>query len=133
MVKLVGKRTTLNILQKVPTQIRGGIMTVVGSGGFTEAGISQGAWSTYRAAVGNRAIIKGSLVLNALGTNVFIEATVFDNVNGRIIPVARVDANQPSDKFEVEVDRELTPGVRGDNAANDGSCEVIAYIHEVPI
>lgn len=133
MVNLVGRRTTLNTLQKVPTQIRGGIFTVVGSGGFTEAAISQGGWATYRGAVGNRAIIKGSLVLNALGTNVFIEATVFDTVNGRIVPIARVDATQPTDRFETEVDRNFTMGVRGDNPANDGSCEIIAFIHEVPI
>jgi len=30
---MVGVRNVLNTLQKLPTQIRGGIMTVVGSGG----------------------------------------------------------------------------------------------------
>jgi len=129
---MVGSRTSLNQLQKLPTIIRGGIFTVVGSGGFTEAGISQGAWASYRAAVGNRALIKGTITLRALGTNTLIEPTVFDTVNGRIIPVAQINAANPKQNFEVEVDRAFTMSMRGDNAANDGSCELIAFIQEVP-
>jgi len=130
---MVGRIGSYNQIQKLPTQIRGGIFTVVGSGGFTEAGISQGAFATYRPAVGHRAIIKGTITLRALGTNTEIEATIFDNVAGRTIPIAKVIATVPKADFEVEVDRDITLGVRGDNVANDGSCEVIAFIREVQI
>ncbi len=128
-----GVRTYSNALQKIDTIIRGGVFTVVGSGSNTEAPISQGGWKTYRAAVGHRAIIKGTMVLNALGTNTFMEVTVFDVNNGRTIPVARVDANQSSDSFEVEVDRDFTMNVRGDNVADDGSFELIVHVQEVPL
>lgn len=130
---MVGKRTSLNSIQKLPTIIRGGIFTVVGSGGFTEAPITAGGWATYRAAVGHRAIIKGTIVLNALGSNTLIEATIFDNVAGRTIPIAQINAANPKQSFEVEVDRDFTCGARGDNAANDGSCEIISFIREVEI
>lgn len=129
----MGVRTSLSSLQAIPTQIRGGIFTVVGSGGFTEAGISQGPWASYRAAVGNRALIKGVVTLRALGTNTLIEPTVFDTVNGRIIPIAQINVANPKQNFEVEVDRNFTMSMRGDNAANDGSCELISFIQEVPV
>lgn len=130
---MVGKRTTLNVLQKVPTQIRGGIFTVVGSGSNSEAEISQGGWKTYRPAIGHRAIIKGKMGLRALGTNTFMELTMFDNVNGRTVAVARVDVNQPSDSFEFEVDRDITLNARGDDVADDGSFDCIAFVQEVTI
>ena len=123
----------MNETQKLPDIIRGGIFTVLGSGGFTEAGISQGAWASYRAPAGTRAVIKGTVVLRALGTNTEIEPTIFDTVNGRIIPIAKVIATVPKADFEVEVDNDFTMSMRGDNAADDGSCEIIAFIREVPI
>lgn len=129
---MVGVRTFSNLLQKIDTIIRGGVWTGVGSGASSEAAIGLGGWGNYRSAVGHRGLIRGTLVLNSLGTNTFLEATVFDTVNGRIIPVARVDANNTSVNFETEVDRDFIMGMRGDNAANDGSCEIITHVQEVP-
>lgn len=128
----MGVRTSITSVQVVPTQIRGGIFTVVGSGGFTEAPISQGGWATYRAVVAHRAIIKGTVTLRALGTNTEIEPTIFDTTNGRTIPIAKVTATVPKSDFLVEVDRDFILGMRGDNVANDGSCEIISFIQEVP-
>lgn len=130
---MVGRIAAYNQIQKLPTIIRGGIFTVVGSGGFTEAPITAGGWATYRPAVGHRALIKGTIVLNALGTNTLLEAVVFDNVAGRQIPVAQINATNPKQSFEVEIDRDFTCLVRGDDVANDGSCEVMAFIREVEI
>jgi len=129
---MVGTRTSLNQLQKLPTIIRGGLFTVVGDGNFTEAPINDGGWATYRAAVGNVALIKGTIVLGVLGTNTFIDVTVFDTVLGRTVPIARINAANPKISFEVEVNRNFTMGVTGDNAADDGTCSILAFIQEVP-
>jgi len=130
---MVGKIGSYNQIQKLPTQIRGGVFTAVGSGSNTEAEISQGGWKTYRPAVGHRAIIRGKMGLVALGSNIFMELTMFDNVNGRTIAIARVDATQTSDDFEFEVDRDITLNARGDNVADDGSFDCIAFVREVQI
>jgi len=123
----------MNATQKLADIIRGGKFTVVGSGGSTEQPIDAGGWATYRPAVGTRALIKGTLTLLALGSNTFLSVTVFDNTAGRLIEIARVDANQPSVEFEIEIQREFTCSVTGDNAANDGSCDVLSYVRELPI
>jgi len=130
---MVGRRTPLNSLQKLPTIIRCSVYTGVGSSAASEAACSQGGVSGYRVPVGTRGIIKGTLVLNALGSNTFIVFRLFDTVSGRQIPVARVDASSSKSDFEVEVDREITLSVTGDNVANDGSCEVMLFSSEAPV
>jgi len=133
---------TIRIVAKTSAQkrnriLRGGRVIVLGSGGFTEQPIASGGLAVYTVPIGKTAQVRGSLVWTVLGTQTFIEVTVFDTVSGRTIPIARANAVGDAIRFEAELFRISTPAqmtmsIRGSNAPNDATAEWIAEIQELP-
>jgi len=134
---LSGVQVSTNSVATIPEIIRGGLFTVVGSGGATEAAISTGGILAYGLAAGKKAKFKGSIVVSNFGSNNRISLNVFDNVAGRIIPIGSVSSVNDglnktvffegvleSDDFDFTVD--------GNNAANDGACAILVEIQESP-
>jgi len=134
---LVGKTTTLNQINVIPEIIRGGLFTVVGSGGATEAAISTGGLLSYSLPAGKKAKFKGTLVVTTFGANNRISVNVFDNVAGRIIAVGSSGADASNVGKTVNFEGTLENDdfdftVNGDNAANNGQCSVLVSIQELP-
>jgi len=135
---LVGKTTTLNQINVDPKIIRGGLFTVVGSGGATEAAISTGGILGYSLPSGKKAKFKGTITVSSFGSNGRLAFNIFDNVAGRIIPVGSVSSNligaiDKSFPFEGELENDdFNFTVNGNSGANDGACAVIIEITELP-
>jgi len=110
--------------------IRGGRITVLGSGGFTENPINAGGLAVYSCPASKIAKIKGQMIWTVLGTQTRIEITTFDPPSGRQVPVAVVLAVDIKETFEFD----LTPGQsiipRGDVLPNDATMEWLATITE---
>jgi len=136
--KLVGRTSSLNIINVLPAIIRGGLFTVVGSGGATEAAISTGGLLGYSVPPGKKAKFKGTITVTAFGANNRISVNVFDNSAGRIIPVGSVNSDavnnlNVSKTFEGFLENDdFDFIVNGDNGANNGACTVIVEITELP-
>jgi len=125
--------TPRNITQKFSEDTRGGLFTVVGTGGATEAAISTGALLAYSVPAGKKTRVRGSLIVTDMGTNTQIRVNVFDNTAGRIIPVGIATAIGVLVEWSaVLAGTQFDFTVNGDNAANDGACAVLASIEELP-
>jgi len=135
VVKLVGKTTTLNQINVIPEIIRGGLYTVVGSGGVTEAAISTGGLLGYSLPPGKKAKFKGTLVVTVFGGNNVISVNVFDNAAGRIVAVGSAGVADIFKTIEFEGtlendDFDFT--INGDSGLNNGQCAVLVSIQELP-
>jgi len=111
--------------------IRGSDLTVLGSGGFTEAAVYEGICSTYVCPVGKKAKVRGTFTTVALGTNTVLICRIADLSRGTNVEVARAIANQ-SIQFEATLSNDDRIQFSGDNAADDGTAECIAVITELP-
>jgi len=130
-----------NASQAGQTIVRGGRLTVLGSGGHTELPINQGGLLTYNVPAFKTALIRGSMVVTNLGsTNTFIQVEMFDTQSGRLIPIARANAVNVTVNFEMKLvqlrnfpvdpqDQQIE--IHGDGA-NDGVAEWFAFIEEKP-
>jgi len=122
-----------NISQRFSEDTRGGLYTVVGSGGATEASISTGSLIGYTVPAGKRTKLRGSMIVTNLGSNTVIRVNVFDNTAGRIIPVAiSAVINTVIEWSAVLASSVFDITINGDNGANDGACAVLASIEELP-
>jgi len=122
-----------NVTQRFSEDTRGGLYTVVGSGGATEASISTGSLLAYSVPTGKRTRMKGTLIVTDLGTNTSIAVNVFDNTAGRLIPVAIVTAiNVLVEWSAVLATSVFDITISGNDPANDGACAVLASIEELP-
>lgn len=135
-IAVLTSRNLVNVINKV---LRGGIYTVVGSGGVTEAAISSGGILGYAVPSGKRAKFKGSLTVRSFGSNNTMAINIFDNSAGRIIPVGAVSNNPAGNvnktiQFEGVLendDYDFT--INGNSVANDGSLDCMMEIEELPI
>jgi len=126
-------RTQVNVINKI---IRGGLYTVVGSGGVTEAAISTGGILGYSLPAGKKAKFKGTITGTAFGTNTRMSIAIFDNSAGRLIlvgTVINIDGPNVSKQFEGVLENDdFDFTINGNNAANDGSLTCIMEIEELP-
>jgi len=120
--------------QKLGSFTRGGRLTVLGSGGFTESPINAGGLAVYTCPAGKIAKVKGNIVWTVAGATpqTFIEVHVFDNVSGRSIPQIRINTVGDSASFEFDLlpVQDIIP--RGSTLPNDGGAEWLATITELP-
>jgi len=127
-------RNQVNVINKV---LRGGLYTVVGSGGVTESSISSGGILGYSVPAGKRAKFKGVITPTAFGSNQKMAINIFDNVAGRIIQIKSMrSTTQIDDSFAFEGVLENSDYdfiINGNNAQNDGSLTCIMEIEELPI
>jgi len=129
-------RNQVNVINKV---LRGGLYTVIGSGGVTEASISSGGILGYSVPAGKRAVFKGTITVTAFGNNNRISVNIFDNVAGRIIQVGSQTnnpagaLNQSKDFQGVLENSDYDFTINGNSGANDGSATIIMEIEELPI
>jgi len=122
-----------NVTQRFSEDTRGGLYTVVGSGGATEASISTGSLLAYSVPAGKRTRMRGTLIVTDLGSNTALRVNVFDNTAGRLIPVAIVATiNVLVEWSAVLANSVFDITISGDNAANDGACAVLASVEELP-
>lgn len=131
-----------NSSQAEQSIIRGGRLTVVGSGGFTETDMIQGGLANYEVPSRKSARIRGTLILTSLGTdNTFIQVQFIDNQSGRTIPVARATVVGQTVTFDIKLAQvrvrppagiDMQMNVIGDGV-NDGTAEWQAQITELPL
>jgi len=125
--------TPRNITQRFSEDTRGGLYTVIGSGGVTEASISTGGLLGYTIPAGKKTRMRGSLMVTDLGTNTQIRVNVFDSTAGRIVPIAISTAVGLQINWStVLAGAQFTITINGDNAANDGAAAILASIEELP-
>jgi len=133
---LVGKLSTLNQINVNNKIIRGGLYTVVGSGGVTEAAISTGGILGYSLPPGKKAKFKGTITGTLFGTNTRMSVAIFDNSAGRLIlvgTVINIDGPNVSKVFEGVLENDdFDFTINGNNAANDGELTCIMEIEELP-
>jgi len=135
-IAVLTSRNQVNVINKV---IRGGLYTVVGSGGVTEAAISTGGILGYSVPAGKRAKFKGTITATSFGGNNRMSLDVFDNSAGRIIITGSVSNNPPgainsSKMFEGVLENDdFDFNISGNSATNDGSLTCIIEIEELPI
>jgi len=124
--------------QKTPAIVRGGRLTVLGSGGFTETPINAGGLASYNVPIGKKTSVKGTLVVTNFGNNNLINVNVFDSASGRTIPIgtARTVPTNFVIQFECELTRNATTQQTlipdGDNSMNNGIAEWYATLIELP-
>lgn len=129
---MTGRTTALNQVQKINEVLRGSRITLLGSGGFTEAQVGTGVVSTYACPVGKKALVKGTFTAVALGTNTNMGARVFDNTTGFASQLCILTAlGQAS--FTVILTSNERIQFFGDNAANDGTAACTISIQEAPV
>ena len=129
---MVSKTTARNQTQKLNRQIRGSIVTVLGSGGSTQAGFADGVVTGYEPPEGKKAIIKGQISLKAIGSNTLMGINTFDQGAGRISRIATVSAAVLTSRFEIVLQNDMVLNFSGDNNANDGSLDCNIEIEELP-
>jgi len=121
-----------NQAQSIGEIIRGSDITVLGSGGSTEAAVFEGVVSTYAPPVGKKAKIRGTFTAIALGSNTVLTARLADLSRGTAVDVARATAAGQSVQFTGTLTSDDRVLFGGDNAANDGTAECVITIVELP-
>ena len=121
-----------NQTQKLNRAIRGSLVTVLGSGGSTQAGFADGIVTGYEPPENKKAIIRGQIALRALGTNTTMSINTFDTTAGKISKIATVSSAILVSHFEVILQNNMVLLFSGDNAADDGSLDCNIEIEELP-
>jgi len=121
-----------NKSQNIGSFLRGSVITVLGSGGLTEAAVFNGIVSTYEPPAGKRARVKGIFTCRTLGTNTVVICRVFDQNAGQFTDLVRLTANNTTGSFETELEPDNVILFGGDNAADDGTASCIIEIEELP-
>jgi len=133
-IAVLTSRNQVNVINKV---LRGGLYTVVGSGGVTEASISSGGILGYSVPSGKRAVFHGTITPLGFGSNQIMGLNIFDNVAGRIIPIKTFRSTAQvnnSEEFQGALENsDYDFIINGNNASNDGSLSCIMEIEELPI
>jgi len=133
-IAVLTSRNVVNVINKV---LRGGLYTVVGSGGVTETSISSGGILGYSVPSGKRAVFKGIITPTSFGSNTKMALNIFDNVAGRIIQVksmrstAQVDDSLAFEGVLENSDYDFI--INGNSGSNNGSLTCIMDIEELPI
>jgi len=115
-----------NQQQNVRRIHRGSRITVLGSGGFTQAAVFEGIVNTYQPAAGKTALIRGSFTSVSMGTNTRMGAMVTDQSLGLNIELAVTTAANQTIDFQTVLSDDDIVSFFGDNAADDGTahCEI---------
>ncbi len=121
-----------NQTQRLNRQIRGSLVTVLGSGGSTQAGFADGIVTGYEPPENKKAIVRGQISLRAIGSNTTMSINTFDQSAGRISKIATISSSVLISQFEVVLQNDMVLNFSGDNSANDGSLDCNIEIEELP-